>query len=413
MMLPTRFLSACLLILALALCAADAAAHAGPEYRIDYRVAFLPKEGQAAVEMRVTPGEGRPISFDFRMPQSRYTAIEGDGGIEHAEGRTLWTVPETGGRFAYRYRIDRKRTGSGYDARITDTWAILRGDQLVPPAFVRSTPFATARATLSFELPEGWISAETGYLPGEAAHSFVIDNAGRRFQRPVGWIVAGDLGVRRERVEGMSLVVAAPKGESMRRFDILSILTATAPEMRMAFGRLPDKLLIVGADDPMWRGGLSGPNTLYMHADRPMIGEDGTSTLLHELTHTLTRIRGRRGHDWIAEGFAEYYSIELLRRSGLNSDSRVERTLSGLKRRGRTVRSLLARHSSGDRTARAVVLLHALDEELRERSGGERSLDDVTQRLMRKRLVDTDDVIAAAERVLGVPPRALDTELLR
>lgn len=414
MMLPTRRFSACLLTLALALCAAvAAAADSAPEYRIDYRVAFLPAEGQAAVELRVTPGEGRPISFDFRMPESRYSAVEGDGDIERAEGRTLWTVPEKGGRFAYRYRIDRKRNGRGYDARITDTWAILRGDQLVPPAFVRSTPYATARATLRFELPEGWISAETGYLPGEAAHSFVIDNAGRRFQRPVGWIVAGDLGVRRERVEGMSLVVAAPKGESLRRFDILSILTATAPEMRLAFGTLPDKLLIVGAGDPMWRGGLSGPNTLYMHADRPMIGEDGTSTLLHELTHTLTRIRGKRGHDWIAEGFAEFYSIELLRRSGLNSDSRVERTLAGLKRRGRKVETLLARHSSGARTARAVVLLHELDQELRERSGGERSLDDVTQRLMRKRVVDTEDVIAAAERALGEPLEVLDTDLLR
>ena len=104
--------------------------------------------GEAAVEMRVTPGEGRPISFDFRMPESRYSAVEGDGGIERAEGRTLWTVPEKGGRFAYRYRIDRKRGGRGYDARITETWAILRGDQLVPPAFVRSTPYAAARATL-------------------------------------------------------------------------------------------------------------------------------------------------------------------------------------------------------------------------------------------------------------------------
>lgn len=383
------------------------------DYRVDYQVAFLPEDGVAAVEIRLTPGKGRPLTLDFSMPEKRYLDVSGDGELERSKDRALWTPPEKGGSLRYRYRIDRKRRNAGYDARITDSWAILRGDQLVPPAFVRSTPGARAVASISFELPEGWTSAQTAYGSGEAPNSFVVTNPARRFVRPTGWIIAGDLGIRRDRVEGMQVVVAAPRGETYRRMDIVSIITATAPEMKRAFGKLPGKLLILGAGDPMWRGGLSGPNSLYMHAGRPMIGEDGTSTLLHELTHTFTRVTGRKGHDWIAEGFAEFYAIHLPLRSGLVSESRFDRTLRSLARRGRDIKHLPASRSTGDRTARAVLLLHALDEELRERSDGERSLDDLTRALMKKRRVSTDEVIRQAEKLLGGDSKVLNSPLLR
>ncbi len=383
------------------------------DYRVDYHVAFLPEDGVAAVEIRVAPGKGRLLSLDFAMAEKRYLDVTGDGELERSKDRALWTPPEKGGSLRYRYRIDRKRRNAGYDARITDSWVILRGDQLVPAAFVRSTPGARSKASISFELPEGWTSAQTAYESGDAPNSFVLKNPERRFVRPVGWIIAGDLGIRRDKVEDMQLVVAAPRGETYRRMDIVSIVTATAPEMKLAFGTLPDKLLILGAGDPMWRGGLSGPNSLYLHAARPMIGEDGTSTLLHELTHTFTRLTGDRGHDWIAEGFAEYYAIHLPLRSGLVSDSRFDRTLRSLAQRGRNIKQLPASRSTGDRTARAVVMLAALDEELRARSNGERSIDDLTQALMKKRRVSTDDVILEAEKLLGGKSTVLDTPLLR
>jgi len=412
-MTPSRFLQylsllAFGLLLACAALAGDAA-----DYRIDYRVAFHPERGEAEVRMGIVPGTGRPISFDFAMPKQRYREIEGDGQVERADGRTIWTVPETGGVLRWNYRIDRQRRNAGYDARITESWTILRGDQLFPAARVRSTPHAQSEATLQFELPAGWTSVETAYPVGEQPNSFVVRNPERRFVRPTGWMIAGDLGIRREDINGMELVVAAPRGEAYRRMDIVSMVTATAPEMRNAFGELPNKLLIVGAGDPMWRGGLSGPNTLYMHAARPMIAEDGTSTLLHELTHTLTRISGMKGHNWIAEGFAEFYSIQLLRRSGLISEARFERTLENLQRRGRSVKRLTALSATGDRRARAVVLLHELDAEIRERSNGERSLDDLTRALMDERRHSTADVRREAEKLLGGASKVLETPLLR
>jgi predicted metalloprotease with PDZ domain len=414
-MMPLRRIPA-LLLLAFVfgpLLAMAALAGEAPDYRIDYRVAFQPERGEALVEMRVVPGEGRPISFDFAMSGRRYHNVEGDGEVSRAEGRTLWSVPEAGGSLRWRYRIDRQRREAGFDARIAESWAILRGDQLVPAARVRSTPHARSEATLRFELPEGWSAVETAYPAGDEPFSFVVRNPERRFVRPTGWMIAGDLGIRREEIEGMELVVAAPRGEAFRRMDIVSLITATAPEMRNAFGSLPPKLLIVGAGDPMWRGGLSGPNSLYLHAARPMIAEDGTSTLLHELTHTLTRISGMKGHNWIAEGFAEFYSIQLLRRSGLMSEARFERTLDNLQRRGRGVKRLTAFRAVGDRRARAVILLHELDAEIRERSDGERSLDDLTRALMDDRRHSTADVRREAEKLLGGPSKVLENPLLR
>lgn len=42
------------------------------------------------------------------------------------------------------------------------------------------------------------------------------------------------------------------------------------------------------------------------------ISENATSTLFHELSHVITRISAEDRSDWIAEGLAEFYSVELV-----------------------------------------------------------------------------------------------------
>src|SRR3546814_11955514 len=81
-------------------------------------------------------------------------------------------------------------------------------------------------------------------------------------------------------------------------------------------------VVFVSAGDPMWHGGLSGPRSLFVHADRPLISENGSSTLMHEMVHVVTGLRAVSGDDWIVEGIAEYYSMVLLNRSGMLSDAR-------------------------------------------------------------------------------------------
>ena len=387
-----------------------ALAAARPEYQLDYHVTFLPREGVAEVVIRTEPRDGRLTRADFRMDPARYTDVKGDGAVTHDDGRTLWVPPREGGSFSYRYRIDHRRGNDGYDARITDDYAILRGDDLFPPAITRTTRGADSRARLRFSLPEGWNGADCQYRLNRAKDAYVIVNPERRFDRPTGWIIAGDLGVRREDMDRMHVSVAAPRGQDYPRLEILGYINAVSSDLEQ-LGTLPSKLLIVGADDPMWRGGLSAPRSLWMHADRPLISENGTSALLHELFHVVTGIRGDEGEDWIAEGLAEYYSVVLLHRAGLVSDSRRDQTLEWMRHHGRKVKSLRSERASGPRTARAVALFAELDQELR--AAGEHSLDEVVRRLHGlQRKVDTDDLRDVATALLERNPRALGRSVL-
>ena len=139
-----------------------------------------------------------------------------------------------------------------------------------------------------------------------------------------GWMLAGKIGSRNEKIADVRVVVAAPAGDSARRQDTLAFLKFTLPRIQEVFPHLPPRLLIVSAGDPMWRGGLSGPASMFLHSDRPLISENRTSTLLHELVHIALGIRGDEESDWIVEGLAEFYSLETLRRSGSISAQRLQ-----------------------------------------------------------------------------------------
>jgi hypothetical protein len=399
------------ILFALTLLAASAGASAATSYDVDYTVEFLPKAKQAAVTIALDPGDGRATRLDFPMDE-RYSAIEGDGQVERKDGRVVWTPPRKGGELRYRYAIDQQRANGGFDALITKDWVIVRGDDLVPSALVRTTKGADSRARLRFTLPPGWTNVDTPYVLNRKGDAFVVVNSARRFDRPVGWVIAGDVGTRREWIEDMEVSIAGPKGEDVRRNDLLAFINATAPEMRHAFGTLPSKVLILGAGDPMWRGGLSGPRSLFLHADRPTISENGTSTLMHELTHVITRIRGVKGDDWIAEGLAEFYSIELLHRGGLLSEMRHKRALDWMKRHGKNVKRLQSSSSSGERTARAVTLIAELDREIRRKSQNRFDIDNLTQSLMGRGRISLEDLRDEAERLIGAPSETLSAAVL-
>lgn len=387
------------------MCAVEAVA--ATPIAVDYLVEFRPAEGTAAVTISLEPGDSRVIELDFAMSRKRYFGISGDGSVKVGGGRTVWQPPSNGGSLKFEYKIDKQRRNGGYDARITDSWVIVRGDHLVPAARARFSPGARTEARLRFVLPEGWTSFETPFIRDPEADVIEIDNPERRFVRPVGWMIAGDLGIRREWLEEMEVAVAAPKGEAKRRNDILAFANMLAPQLKAAFGDLPPKLLIVGAGDPMWRGGLSGPNSMFLHADRPLVSENGSSTLVHELVHVITRIGGRGDDRWIGEGIAEFYSVELMRRAGVITERRAELAFEWKERRGRNVSTLSAPRSYGPRTDLAVTLFGELDREIRELSDGTLDLDDLVQRLMVIRRVDRHQLGEEFEKLTGHPSRVL------
>ncbi len=395
----------------LALGIAMPAAAARPTFAVEYRVALEPNTNEARVAIATAPVDGRLIRLTLPLDPKRYTVLKADGTLTRDGAKVTWTPPVKGGVLQYKLRVNDQRRGGGFDARMTRDWALLRGDDLVPPARAVVTPGSDASARLRFVLPPGW-GIETPFARSDDGKGFVITDPERRFDRPEGWILAGDIGVRRERIGDTRVAVAAPKGQDARRNDLLAFVHALAPELKQAFGTLPPRLLLVQAGDPMWRGGLSGPRSLYLHADRPLFSENGSSTPAHELVHVVTRLRGAPKDDWIVEGLAEYYSIELPRRAGMTSDARAAKALKWMHERGASV-ARLHTDRSGDRvTARAVTLFAALDAEIRVASDGQRSLDDVVRKLIPQREVSRESLRDAAEAVLGRPAQALATPLL-
>ncbi|MBB1519382.1 hypothetical protein [Aquipseudomonas guryensis] len=380
---------------------------------LDYHVRFLPESDQAEVSLTLEQADlVRSLTFDLGG-KDYYSDFQADGNWQlDGTEKGVWQPGKGQSKLSYKVRISHPRKSGSFDARMTPDWALLRGDDLVPSAHLIKDDSIELVARLQFELPKGWKGVETGW-PRIGENRFRIDNPTRKLDRPTGWILAGKIGSRRAQLGDTDVTVAAPVGEGLRRMDIITLLTFIWPEAQAVFPRDPAKLLIVGAGDPMWRGGLSAPNSLFMHSDRPLVSENGTSSLVHELVHVFSRIRDTDKSDWISEGIAEYYAIELMRRAGGMSEDRYQAIRKKLIGWSKPVKTLRTEESSGPITARAVLLLQELDRELRKNTNNQRSLDDVTRGLMRLDRASTKDLIEISENVMGRASDVLDSPLLR
>ncbi|HEY7776575.1 MAG TPA: hypothetical protein VIC02_08535, partial [Kineobactrum sp.] len=236
-------------------------------------------------------------------------------------------------------------------------------------------------ASLAFTLPDTWSSA-TPYagIDGSAHHYRIVD-PGRRLPRPKGWLILGDITSRQDTIAGIDVRVAAPAGQGNRLQDTLAFLAWTLPEVTSVFPGFPLHLLVVTAGDPMWRGGLSGTRSLFMHADRPLISGNRTSSLVHELVHVASGISGGKHADWIVEGLAEYYASAILWRTGAISEQRYRQVLAWKENWAHQAETLFVKRSSGAVTARAAMVMHRLDGALHEATGGKAGIDDVARAL--------------------------------
>lgn len=406
----------CCLSLALFCLAAQAAEpQAANAYQLDYLVKLIPEREGASVQISIDNGSLlRKMRFD--NAEGIYSEIQGNGKLTIKNKQVFWELPAKDAKLTYFVKLTHERSAGKFDARVTKDWALFRGDDLIPSVETFEVSGAHAIAKLEFVLPEGWPGVETGW-PRDKGNLFIIDNPERLFDRPIGWMIAGKIGTRRATIKKTSIAVSAPAGEGLRRMDALTFFNFVWPEVHSAFNVTPKKLLVVGADDPMWRGGLSASNSLFLHSDRPLVSENGTSPLLHELTHMFTRIRGatnaKTNDDWIAEGIAEFYSFELLYRANGMTKARRNKIVKGLAEWGADVKHLRATKSTGPVTARAVVLLDELDKEIRKRSNNKHNLDDVTRQLMVIRKVSLEDLRKASEKLIGPKIETLNSPLLK
>jgi hypothetical protein len=402
--------AACRLILLAFLAAGSDALAANVEQTYGIEYLLTPEPGDGWVNVEVELEQDRGLLREMRFDGKRVSDVEGDGKLKKEGGDYVWLPPASGGKLSWRADVRHKRNNRGYDAWLDENWGLFRAEDVIPRASTRGLRDAFANTSIRFLLPEGW-SAVTEYR--EFDGHIPVPPGSRRFKQPAGWIVIGELGVRREKIAGTRVAVAAPVGEDVRRMDLLALLNWTLPELARLLPEPLPRLTVVSAGEPMWRGALSAPQSFYMHADRPLISENGTSTPLHELMHVALGITAERGYDWIVEGFAEYYSLELLRRSGSISLPRYDAAIDELRRWSQSAESLCNRHSTGADTALAVTVMHALDREIDNKTDGRHDLDDLLYTLLTSgRKMSLDQLRDEAGRLIGKNPDALRNKRL-
>lgn len=340
------------------------------------------------------------------MPAAHFTAISADGDtVRHGDTLT-WTIPPRGGEMRYRVTVTHARSRGGYDAYIGRSWALFRAEDAFPSAAATLRAGARGEGELRLDLPPGW-SLQTPYLP-DSANRLRITPRGRSYERPVGWILAGDIGSRMDVIGKTTVRVAAPTERPAPRLPSLTLLRWTLPLLQAEIDLPVSYLLVALAGEPMWRGGLSAPNSFFLHADRPLISENGTSPLLHELLHVMAPVAAAADHDWIDEGLAEYLGMVLLARSGTISAERFDHTVDVFRRRSARVSDIVTRQAHGEVTARAVVIFSEIDRELQARSAGRLDIFDLLRRLLADPgPVDLDRLRELATAVNGRPLAAL------
>ncbi len=389
------------------------ASESGPDtsrYGLAYLVTPAPVEQSVAVQLTLSQGDKLLREMRFDADPARYSGFEADGGLSIDGARITWSPPDNGGVLRWRVRVPRQRNSNGHDAWLGQSWGLFRAEDIIPRAATRTLIGVSSETSIEFQLPRNW-SAVTEYA--SAAGKFQVRKADRRFSQPSGWIVIGELGVRRERIAGIRVAIAAPEDQGVRRLDMLALLNWTLPELARVLPAMPSRLTVVSAGSPMWRGALSAPQSIYIHATRPLISENGTSTLLHEVVHVALGSSAGINYDWITEGLAEYYSLQLLRRSGSLTRQRYQRAMERQFEWAKTADSLCGHSSTGATTALAVTVFAALDLEIRSNSNGEQSLDDVLQELLRSTApLSLASLTEASAGLLGKKPDVLHIDKL-
>ena len=191
------------LAIALSACAQGDPSAEPPTYEVLFEAHLIPTEAIAEASIQISQTSHALRSLDLNAPASRYTDFTGDGEIKITNERVEWFPPESGGTLRYRVTVDRLR-GGVHDTRLTDDWGVFRLDQLFPRANARTVIGAESRSTLALSAVADW-SFETAYGPAnDPAQPVDVSNSERRFDRPLGWAVAGRLGIRRDRIDGRS-----------------------------------------------------------------------------------------------------------------------------------------------------------------------------------------------------------------
>jgi hypothetical protein len=391
--------------IAIAGCLLSAPGQAGTKgtFAIDYVVTVSADDTKTAQIRWELSGIDEIDDLRLRFPSDRFDGFAGSGVLEQSAGYVRWVPGGPYAHLSYRVRIDHRRgRQQRYDSYAATDWIVTRARDLFPRTLVNYTPRGKqapkSRARLIFHLPDGWHSV-TPHEPA-GADTFLLSEPGKVLDRPRGWFALGRLDVSRQEIADAMVLVARAPGSTLDTAGLFRLYDRTLPLLRRLLPQPSDRILVVSAPDPMWHGGVSGAGSFFLHGDRPLRTPDKTSPYLHEMFHVLQPFKPAADADWIEEGLAEYYSIELQRRTGLLDATDFMHGLEYLQRYGLWRVDLTKQQDNAATNNSAPLIMYALDRRIQRATAGNRRLDDVVTALARAGgIVDTACFQREAERV--------------
>ena len=351
------------------------------------------------IEATTTNGRGRPLAI-AKTKKNRWT-------IDTSKAKKF--------RVTYRLYCNELSVRTNW---VGQSYGVLNG----APTFLTISEQMDRPHMVSLKLPSNWRRSATALPEGEDPHQYVAGNYDELVDNP---IVAGNINLYPFRVAGVdhTLVNVNEAGywDGQKAAKDLKKVVAAHHEL---WGEVPyDRYMFINVICD-GGGGLEHDNCCLMMTSRwSFRSERGylnwLSLASHEFFHTwnIRRVRPKTLVDydyenevytpslWIAEGITSYYEDLLLVRSGLLSKNEFMAIMSQKvsrvqSRPGRKVQSLRdsshdawikfyrPESNSDDTTvsyyAKGSVAAFLLDAEIRSRSNGKKSLDDVLRRLYKE-----------------------------
>ena len=374
-------------------------------FSVDYVVSIDDRDRGVARVRWDLAGIEEINALTLRFPAAHFRDFDATGTLEAVPGGLKWVPNGPYAHLAYRVTIDRVRgQHERYDSYAGPNWIVTRARALFPRVDIdwsaRDGGRPQSRARLQFRLPAGWRSAAA--LESLGPLTFQLEQPGTVLDRPRGWFALGEFRTDHVDIDGTLLQVVRMPGSTLDAPALFGFLERTLPPLQRLLATTAPRLLLVSAPDPMWHGGISGERSFYMHAGRPLRTPDHTSPYLHELFHVLQDYTPAADADWIEEGLAEYYSVELQRRAGLVDAAAFARALGYFRRYGLWNVNLTQQHDNAATNNSAPLVMYALDQRIQRATAGKARLDDVVHVLVRSGgTVDTRRFRDAVKTVSG------------
>jgi hypothetical protein len=305
-----------------------------------------------------------------------------------------YTAERDATKFSYDIRLDPPTSS---DAAAHVSWLTQSRAAFMPGDLL---PLPLSRARLSFKLPDGWKIASSE--EGDALRVYDLADA-ESFVAFAG----GDVRERAVKVRGMELRVAFAGDWAFADEEAVGVVASIVKEHAKTFDGVPRKsALVIIAPFPrqsvasQWAAETRGGTVFYLSGRAPSkvsaLARLG-SPLAHELFHLwVPNGLGLAGdYDWFYEGFTNYQALRASQRLGdlnfndyLDALARTSDAYDALKAQD-TVSLIEAssRRWTGSNTLvyhKGMLVAALYDLQLRNVTGGKRSLDDVYRALFRR-----------------------------